>query len=302
VRPAGAILSLVLLLGAAPASAQESAAPPPQENTAPVAQESATPPPQETPAPAPTPAPQPLSTQTELPERIEIGLSTEIVAITSDFAGAELTIFGAVDNIDPLIQRQGRYDVFVTLEGPTNDLVTRRKERVLGIWMNVDSQAFLDVPESFLIASTRPSQDVTTSETLDRLSLSVKQIRLRPYVLGTEPVADIEEFTEALRRLKEQRSLYEEFPSGVHFISQSLFRAQLRLPANVPLGRHTARAYLFRQGTLVAQTQATLDIRKAGVEFQIYTAAQTRSLLYGIASVALAFFVGWLGRVLFRKD
>ena len=48
--------------------------------------------------------------------------------------------------------------------------------------------------------------------------------------------------------------------SGVRFISQSLFRAQLRLPANVPLGRHVARAYLFRQGLLVAQTQATLEL------------------------------------------
>jgi hypothetical protein len=76
-----------------------------------------------------------------LPERIEIGLSTETIAITSDFSGVDLTIFGAIDNIDPLVQRQGRYDVFVVLEGPSVDLVTRRKARVLGIWMNVDSQA-----------------------------------------------------------------------------------------------------------------------------------------------------------------
>ena len=245
------------------------------------------------------PAPMAAAVQTE---RIEIGLSTDSIAITSDFSGAELTIFGAVDNVDPMIQRQGRYDIFVILEGPTNDLVTRRKGRVLGIWMNVDSQAYLDVPESFLIASTRPSQDIASSETLERLSLGVKNIRLRPYVQGTETVDDIATFTEELRRLKAQKNLYEEFPSGVHFISQSLFRATLQLPANVPLGRHTARAYLFRQGTLVAQTQSTLNIRKAGVEFQIYTAAQTQSLLYGMAAVALAFVIGWLGRVLFRKD
>ena len=249
-----------------------------------------------------TPALQPRAAEPTLPERIEIGLSTETIAITSDFAGAELTIFGAVDNIDPLIQRQGRYDVFVTLEGPTNDLVTRRKARVLGIWMNVDSQAFLDVPESYLMASTRQPRDVTDTGTLDRLSLGVDEVRLRPYETGEEPVSDLAVFTEALRRLKIESNLYQEFPAGVQFISQSLFRAQLRLPANVPLGRHTATAYLFRQGALVAQTRASLDIRKAGAEFQIYTAAQTRSLLYGIASVALAFLVGWLGRVMFRRD
>ena len=37
-------------------------------------------------------------------------------------------------------------------------------------------------------------------------------------------------------------------------------RATLRLPANVPLGRHTARAYLFRQGLLVAGFGRAMDI------------------------------------------
>jgi uncharacterized protein (TIGR02186 family) len=237
-----------------------------------------------------------------IPERIEIGLSTDNIAITSDFSGVDLTIFGAVDNVDPLVQRQGRYDVFVILEGPASVLVTRKKDRVLGIWMNVDSQAFLNVPESFLISSTRQSQDVTDLATLARLSLGVGHIRLRPYDTGVRGQEEVAEFTEALRRLKEQGNLYQEFPSGVRFISQSLFRAALHVPANVPLGRHTARAYLFRQGLLVAQTQATLDIRKAGLEYQLFQAAQNRSLLYGLACVALALLVGWLGRVMFRRD
>ena len=237
-----------------------------------------------------------------LPERIEIGLSTEVIAITSDFSGVDLTIFGAIDNADPLVQRQGRYDVFVILEGPSADLVTRRKGRVLGIWMNVDSQPFLGVPESFLISSTRLPQDVTDLETLARLSLGVGQIRLRSDAANAQDEEDVREFTAALRRLKEQGGLYQEFPSGVRFISQSLFRAQLRLPANVPLGRHVARAYLFRQGVLVAQTHATLDIRKAGLEYQLYRLAQERGLIYGLASVLLAFLVGWLGRVMFRRD
>mgnify|MGYP000395048523 CR=1 FL=1 len=70
-------------------------------------------------------------------------------------------------------------DVAVILEGPTSNLVTRRKERVTGIWMIVDSQAFINVPESLLIASTRPPQDITDLGTMVRLSLGVEQIRLR---------------------------------------------------------------------------------------------------------------------------
>ncbi|WP_432288400.1 TIGR02186 family protein [Aminobacter sp. BA135] len=70
------------------------------------------------------------------PESIQIGLSTDRVAITADFAGADLTIFGALENADPLINRQGRYDVYVVLEGPARPVVVRRKSRVLGMWIN----------------------------------------------------------------------------------------------------------------------------------------------------------------------
>ena len=237
-----------------------------------------------------------------IPERIEIGLSTDNIAITSDFSGVDLTIFGAVDNIDPLIQRQGRYDVFVILEGPAARLVTRKKARVLGIWMNVESEEFRGVPESYLISSTRQPQDTTDLATLARLSLSVAQIRLRSGDDASNDEDEVAEFAEALRRLKQEGELYQEFPSGVRFISQSLFRATLAIPANVPLGRHTARAYLFRQGQLVAQTRSTLDIRKAGLEYQLYQAAQNQSLFYGMSSVALALLIGWLGRVMFRRD
>ena len=46
----------------------------------------------------------------ENPENIQIGLSTDRFSITSDFGGAELTIFGALESVDPLVSRQGRYD------------------------------------------------------------------------------------------------------------------------------------------------------------------------------------------------
>jgi hypothetical protein len=36
----------------------------------------------------------------------------------------------------------------------------------------------------------------------------------------------------------------------VQFISSSLFKASVRLPANVPNGIHVVRAYLFRDGRL----------------------------------------------------
>ena len=59
------------------------------------------------------------------------------------------------------------------MTGPRQTLVTRRKERVLGIWVNVDSRAFVDVPSYLAVLSNRPLDDIADAETLRRLQLGL---------------------------------------------------------------------------------------------------------------------------------
>src|SRR5690606_38739398 len=113
-------------------------------------------------------------------EGIQIGLSTNNIAITAGFSGADLTIFGALEDADPQVARQGRYDVIVVLEGPGQPIVVRRKDRVLGIWMNLESETFDNVPVSYSMASTRPLQDITEPNSYKQLSLGPNNIYLEP--------------------------------------------------------------------------------------------------------------------------
>jgi uncharacterized protein (TIGR02186 family) len=235
------------------------------------------------------------------PESIEIGLSTDSVAITSNFAGTNLTIFGALDNADPLISRQGRYDVIVVLEGPPRPVVVRKKTRVLGMWINTESVVFRDVPASYSVATTRPPQDITDAASYRRLALRTENIHLQPL----DPEGNrqtIDEFTAALRSRKEAADLYVENVGGVQFLSRTLFRATLHLAPNIPVGTHRARAFLFRNGAFVRETSAPLRIRKAGLEQRIFEYAHRQSLLYGIFAVLLAMLTGWIGRLVFRRD
>lgn len=234
-------------------------------------------------------------------ESIEIGLSTDRIAITSDFSGADLTIFGALDNADPLVVRQGRYDIIVVLEGPARTTVVRRKERVLGMWINVHSETFVNVPESYSLATTRAMQDITSDASFKRLALGTASIYLQPAETEGDP-ARVAEFSEALREQKRTLGLYTERIGGVQFLSQSLFRATLSLPPNVPVGSHRARAFLFKNGMFIKETSSPLVILKAGLEETIHHAAHAYSFLYGLGAVLLAIVTGWLGRLIFRKD
>ena len=234
-------------------------------------------------------------------ENIQIGLSTNRVTITSDFSGADLTIFGAVDNADPQISRQGGYDVIVVLEGPAQPLVIWRRSRILGVWVNAQSESFVNVPLSYSVATTRAPQDITNPDNYRRLSLGAAYIYLEPFDRSGNPET-IAEFTAALRDRKLANGLYSENIGGVQFLSQTLFRASLNLPPNVPVGTHKARAFLFRNGEFIKETSSNLAIVKAGFEQTVFRVAQDYSLLYGIFAVALAMLTGWMGRLIFRRD
>lgn len=236
----------------------------------------------------------------EDPATIQIGLSTDRITITADFGGADLTVFGSVDNADPLAARQRRYDVIVTLEGPPKPVVVRRKDRVLGMWINVASETFVNVPTSYSVATNKRFQDITSPSGYKRLALGASNIYLEPQ--EKDDVGAVAEFTAALRQQKATLGLYTERVGDVEFLSQNLFRATVTLAPNIPVGTHNARAYLFKDGKFLKQTFAQLFIRKSGFEQTLYRLAENHGTFFGLCAVALAMATGWAGRMLFRRD
>ncbi|WP_185927970.1 TIGR02186 family protein, partial [Pseudorhizobium endolithicum] len=215
----------------------------------------------------------PFGEASTVKEGLEIGTSTSEIAITSDFRGADLTVFGALTNADELLLAIGHYDVIVTLEGPRDYATVRRKERVLGIWMNTSSMTFEQVPESYSLASTREIDAIDEEPSLNSIGVGINHLALTPTGYVGNAV-DLSEFREAYRRLKLASGLYQRDTSGVRFVSSSLFRASLRLPANIPDGVHTVRAYLFKGGELIYDRELPLRVVKTGIEQAITDAAR----------------------------
>ena len=233
-------------------------------------------------------------------ETLEIGTSTNQIAITSDFSGADLTVFGAINDADPMLLSRGGYDVVVILEGPKAEADIRRKERVLGIWVNRQTITFEHVPRSYSISSTRPLGEIATPQALSSEGLGVEHLRISP--VGYFDASDVATFRAAMLRLNAADALYENEPDGVKFVSNSLFRASLRLSVNIPQGIHTVQAYLFKNGQQIDRQALPLNVVKTGFGAQITTAAHEYAVLYGLTAVLIALFSGWLASVIFRKN
>jgi uncharacterized protein (TIGR02186 family) len=235
-------------------------------------------------------------------ERLITSLSDHRVMVTSSFNGSEVVLFGGIERDSGVLPLRGNYDVAVTVIGPRQTVVTFRKERVLGIWMNYDSRLFENAPSYLAVLTNRPLEAITNAETLRRLQLGLDNIALPQRIDPAHGAAPDETFRKAFLALKDEHGLYRQESNGVTFLTPALFRASIALPAEVPTGTYEIEVKLFTDGMLIARTPSALEIYKAGFEQFVTSSAQTHGVLYGLAAALMAILTGWFASVVFRRD
>jgi uncharacterized protein (TIGR02186 family) len=236
-------------------------------------------------------------------EELVLSLSTHRVAVTSSFVGAEIVLFGTIEPDSPRTAMRSAYDIVVTVTGPRATLRTRRKERVLGVWVNVDSREFIRVPSYLGVLSNRPIGEITNADTARQMQLGLNQIILTQRIGAdfADTVTD-DPFRVNFINLKKEAGQYQETSNGVTFLTPTVFRVTIPLPADAATGAYSVDVKLFGNGQLITRNNTALEVIKTGFEQFVFEASQNHGLLYGIIAAMMALFIGWAGSVVFRRD
>ncbi len=208
-------------------------------------------------------------------ERLIVSVSNHRVTVTPNYSGEELVLFGSVEKDATTPAGRNNYDLVVTVAGPRADMVTRRKERKFGIWINTDSRQFLQVPSYLALFSNRPFDAIASPEVQRRQQLGLNNVLLTQRV-GPD-YADVvpnDAFRSAFVRLRSEHGLYREATSAVTFLTPTLFRTGIPLPAAVPIGTYDVEIKLFADGVLVTKTETAFEIVKVGFEQFVATTAR----------------------------
>jgi uncharacterized protein (TIGR02186 family) len=234
-------------------------------------------------------------------ERLVVSLTNHRVMITSSYTGVELVLFGSVERDAIAASRGAPYDIVATITGPRESVRARRKQRVLGIWVNTESRTFVDPPSYLAVLASRPLDAIASPETRRRLQLGIANIPFPELVHHVDEASE-DPFRAALVRLMRDQTLYSEKPNAVTFLTPTLFRASLSLPAQVPIGSYTVDVKLFADGALIAETDSAFEIVKVGFEQFVVSESHEHGLLYGMVTATMALVTGWIASVAFRRD
>ena len=236
-------------------------------------------------------------------ERIIASISRHRVQVTSSFTGTQIVLFGSIERDPPPAVQRTNYDIVVTVSGPRQTIVTRRKGRVLGIWANVDSRTFVNVPTYLSVLTNRPVNSIANAETTRRLQVGLENIVL-PQQIGPD-IADVvrdDPFRKNFVRLQVDHKLYSEETNGVTFITPTLFRADIALPAVAPFGNYDVEVKLFSDGNMITRMTSAFELVKFGFEQYVADAARNHGALYGLTTVLMALGTGWFASIVFRRD
>ena len=223
-------------------------------------------------------------------------VSKDQISIRSNFAGEQLLLFGAIDTAP-----YGAVDgIVVVLRGPGENVTLRKKQKRFGIWINGVSYQFGPLPSFYTVTSSAPLDQLAPPAELRQWGIGAEIVTAQNAATAGESTRQHEALA-AYRRLKQADDLFAARPDAVEIIDEKLFRAEINLPAGMPVGRYVTEFFAFKDGRLVGYQTGELPVDIVGAGHILSQAAYDTPLLYGLSGVAMALFMGWVVAVVFRR-
>jgi uncharacterized protein (TIGR02186 family) len=229
-------------------------------------------------------------------EEVVADLSKDEVAITANFDGSDILIYGAVKRETP--PADGPMEVIITVSGPKQAVNVRKKDWRFGIWVNASAVEVDEAPSFYAVASSGALSKVLTRTEDLRHQISIP--RAIRSVGAPSTVENAAEFTEALIRIRTDKNLYQQLDNSVNLFDETLFSTTIDLPANLVEGPYDTHIYLVRNGLVIDDYETVINVNKVGLERWIYDLAHERPLIYGLLSLFIAIVAGWMASAVFR--
>ncbi len=219
---------------------------------------------------------------------VVVDLDRNDIDVTITFGGTQLLLFGAVRPTDETT------GLLMTIEGPPVDAMVRRKGRLLGLWFNLESRVLEQVSSYFQVFAT-PGIDIAATSIMFQPDIEPDTR------LSERHLLQLDEWQQAYLDTAEAKELIVQDAQVLDWKSKTLFRASLNLPSNVTPGRYRVRVHELSSDRIIVSSTTYLEIRRAGLNANLFALAVDKPAYYGLLCVVLAVISGFGAARLLRR-
>ena len=186
------------------------------------------------------------------------------------------------------------YDAIVKVTGPDEDLHLKKKGKAGGfLWMNVGEVAFENVPQLYMIRSSRELSRMQAGDFLSSMRIGYDDIGFKADV-KTEKEKKF--LSGELIKLKEKQGMYSIDEGNVQHRTNSSgnqdISTEITLPARAPIGMYEVALYGVKNGKGVKFGSGKIEIKQSAPVAFLTSLAHQHGLLYGCLAVAIAVITG----------
>ncbi len=231
-------------------------------------------------------------------ENITFHVSPELVKIGIQFNGITLHVSGTIPS---------DCEAVVRIIGHSQNLNLKKKGKAMGLlWMNLGKIEIKGVPDIMLVYPSKALEQLSKNDktTWKKLGIGFESLEDTAEVLPeSENKSKI--FKEFIK-LEASIDLYASIPGALTYgdVSGSVksFKAEIKLPSNVPHDGFKAEVYAVKDGKIAAKDVKAVKVKLIGIPAKISSLAFNHGTLYGVIAVLIAILAGIIVGVVFKES
>ena len=231
-------------------------------------------------------------------ENITLHVGPDLIAIGLQFNGATLHISGTIPS---------DCEAVVRIIGHRKDISLKKKGKALGLlWMNLGEIDIHGVPDIMLLYPSHALYQLSKNNKYvwEKLGIGFKSLEKSADVL---PAAeDKSKIFKEFINLESSLDLYATIPGALIYGdmagSAKKFKAEVRLPSNVPHNGFNAELYAVKDGKIIATAVKQVKVKEIGIPAKISSLAFNHGTLYGVIAVIIAILAGIIVGVVFKES
>ena len=218
-----------------------------------------------------------------------LDLSKTIIEKDSNFTGDEILLSGLIRGGNPII---------ASVTGPNKGYDIWKKGRKMGMWVN---EKRLHIPATFSyyqIYATDSLEKITDYDTLKMLNFDLNYDDY--FAVETYSKDEMKEFNRAFKHYQQSVGQYLDSMNPIEVIGGSIFKIRIKLHENAPVGEYNIKIAEFENGRITQTENLKFEVKQTQLYADIDNYASNHPLLYALAAIFLAIFIGGVVGLLFN--